>query len=158
MSKDCCCDFDIFTEHAPLIHKGADIEFVLSYLNGIDPALITDLNDKHNVQAVLESFFSQHGVPVKHEIPVGAKNRVNLSYRLANEFVAGTLEVFLSGIHLNGNQGDPDRDFDTHLDNKGFTILLDPSKASRLNRPPYQDESLFVNYRKRITFNTIGGT
>lgn len=152
----CSCG-DIHTCHVTLIHPAADIQFNLAYLNGLLSAQITDINQR-NVQAVLEKYFSLHGIPVKHEIPIGSKNRVNVSYRTQFEFVVNSLEVILSGITLNGNQLDPNRDFDVHLDNQGFTLLLSPSSASSLNKPPRQDEPLFVNYGKRITFNTHGGT
>lgn len=153
----CCGCEDIWTQHAPLIHAAADIQFILNYLNSGDPASITDINQK-NVQAALESFFSQTGIPIKHEIPVGDKNNQNLTYETAFEFIPGTLEVVLSGMMLNGNQSDPRRDFVVTAGNKGFTLLLMPNDPDRLNSPPRQFETLFVNYRKRITFNTIGGT
>jgi hypothetical protein len=153
----CGCQNDIHTCHAELIHSAADIQFIISYLNGTLNAQITDIG-KYNVQAALERYFSLHGIPVTNEIPSGLKNRVNLTYRTSFEFVSGTLEVFLSGLTLNGNQLDPERDFSVHPDNKGFTIVINAGKASALNCPPRQDEPLFVNYRKRITFNTLGGT
>lgn len=153
--KNCCPD--IHTLHSELIHPAWDIQFAISYLNGILPANITDI-DKYNVQEVLEKYFSLSGIPVIGEQPIGAKDSLNLIYRTNFEFIQGTLEVFLSGISLVSNQTDPNRDFNVHPDNKGFTILIDPSVSFRLNKPPKQRESLFVNYRKRITFNTIGGT
>lgn len=80
--------------------------------------------------------------------PVGLKNGVNLDYTLPNSetFLDGTLEVYLSGIHLNGDQDDPDRDFDLYTDNTGFTILIDPSQGHRLNAPPQCLESLTISY------------
>lgn len=154
----CCGCEDIHTMHAPLIHAAAEIQFALEYLNGGDPASITDI-DKRNVQAALESYFSKCGVPVTHEIPIGDKNRQNLEFETEFEFIPGTLQVVLSGMLLNGNQSDPARDFEVDTSTyKKFTLLLAPNDASRLNSPPRQYETLFVNYRKRITFNTIGGT
>lgn len=153
----CCGCEDIWTQHAPLIHPAADIQFILNYMNGGNPASITDI-DRRNVQAALESYFSQTGIPIKHELPAGAKNNLNLDYETQFEFIPGTLEVVLSGISLNGNQADPRKDFVVAAGNKGFTILLEPNDPDRLNSPPRQFETLFVNYRKRITFNTIGGT
>lgn len=151
-----CCD-DIFTLHAPLIHAATDIQFALAYLNGILPATITDI-DKKNVQQVLERYFSLWGVPVFGEHPIGAKNRVNLVFTTQFEFVVGSIQVWLSGELLNGKQDDPDRDYDVHPNNQGFTLRLSPQYAFRLNKAPRQDEPLSVNYLKRITFNTKGGT
>lgn len=152
----CGCS-DIHTCHAELVHAAAEVQFALSYLNGSLPAQITDL-DKHNVQAILEQYFSIHGIPITAELPIGLKNRVNLSYRTNYEFIPSSLEVILSGITLNGNQLAADRDFNVHPDNKGFTLITSPNRSSALNGAPRQDEPLFVNYRKRITFNTFGGT
>lgn len=162
MGKEkCCCNVDIFTEHAPLIHKAREIQFQLGYDNGGDPASITDI-DKRNVQFALESYWSKVGIPVVNEIPSGAKNRVNLVYETADEFVPNTLEVFLSGLKLNGVQTDPERDYTVTtvgpLAFKQFTIVLAPGSAHRLNKAPYQDEPLLVSYGKRITFDTKGGT
>jgi hypothetical protein len=151
-----CCDEEIFSCHAALIHSAAEIQFALAYLNGTIPATITDI-DKRNVQQVLEEYFSIHGIPVIREYPIGLKNSINLTFATEFEFVAGTLEVFLSGMSLIGKPTDPNRDFDVHLDNKGFTIRVEPMLSHRLNKPPKQRESLTVNYRKRITFNTKGG-
>lgn len=155
---------DIITLHAPLIHPAVDIQFQLQYKNGVLDAELKCLGTgaNSNVQRILENYFSQVGIPVKHEIPTGSKNSVNLTYVMANEFIPGTEEVFLSGIRLNGNQADLDRDYDiisTGVNkNKGFVLRLEGNKAYRLNAPPFQDEGLYVNYAKRITFNTIGGT
>lgn len=153
----CCGCEDIWTQHAPLVHPAADIQFILEYLNGTDPASITDI-DQRNVQAALESYFSKAGIPIKNEIPVGDKNNQNLEFGTEFEFIVGTLEVYLSGILLNGDQSDPDRDYVVKPDNKGFTLVLGPNAPHRLNSPPKQFEPLFVCYNKRITFNTIGGT
>ena len=148
---------EIHTFHAELIHAAVDIPFALQYLNGILPASITDIGEK-NVQRVLEKYFSLHGIPVSDEIPGGLRNGSNLVFTTAFEFVAGTLEVWLSGLKLNGNPADPERDYDISVSNDGFTLLLAPTKSWRLNKAPKQREGLLVNYRKRITFNTKGGT
>jgi len=81
-------------------------------------------------------------------VPIGLKNGVNLDYVLPNNetFLEGSLNVFLSGIHLNGNQLDIDKDFEVYPDNSGFTILIDPSKSYRLNAPPKCMESLLISY------------
>jgi len=81
-------------------------------------------------------------------IPIGLKDGVNLDYTLPNNetFLDGTLSVYLSGILLNGNQDDLDKDYEVYDDNTGFTILIDPSISYRLNAPPKCKESLLVSY------------
>ena len=154
------CKKDIFTEHAALIHTARDVIFQILYTNGILPASIIDINQK-NVQMALESYFSQVGIPIVNEHPTGIKDNQNLIYITDTEFIPATLEVILSGNTLNGDQLDPDRDYDIITTgpntNKGFTLRLDPNKAHRLNKPPQQYEDLRCNYGKRITFNTKGG-
>ena len=151
------CREDIHSLHAELIHKARDIQFQINYDNNGNPASITCIGEK-NVQFALESFFSKNGLPIKNELPVGIKNNVNLTYIVVDEYIPGSLEVFLSGTKLNGNQADPDRDYDEDPINSMFVIRLDVEKRFRLNAPPQQDEGLYVNYSKRITFNTKGGT
>lgn len=156
MSNDC---EDIIDLHAPLIHKAADIETQIAYDNGGNPATI-GLSGK-NAQRILEEYWSLVGIPIKGEQPIGSKDSVNLTYTTANEFIPATLEVFLSGLKLNGDQSDPDRDYDIISvgpnTNKGFTLRLDINKPHMLNAPPFQNEGLYVNYGKRITYNTKGG-
>lgn len=147
---------DIHTLHAELIHVARDIYFQIAYTNG-GPATITDLGQK-NVQGALEAYFSKAGLPIHNEIPGGTKNSVNLLFTTAFEFIPGTLEVWLSGLKLNGKQTDPDRDYDEFVTANGFLLILDPNNPSKLNKAPKQFESLTVNYKKRMTFNTKGGT
>ena len=100
------CD-DIVTLHASLIHAAADIQFQLRYKNGVLDAEITDINDPNNntnVQKAIESYLSKVGIPIKGEYPVGVKNNINLTFTTLNEFIPETLEVFLSGYKLNGDQ------------------------------------------------------
>lgn len=151
------CDNEIHELHASLIHKARDIQFQLVYQNGVDPAVITDIGKK-NVQEALESYFSKVGIPVKNVQPIGLRNNVNLTYSTPDEFIPGSLEVFLSGFKLNGDPTDPDRDYSELVTNNGFILHIDPMKSHRLNSPPKQFESLATNYSKRITFNTLGGT
>jgi len=151
------CEKDIHTLHAELIHKARDIQFQLKYKNGLTDAEIKLLGGKPNLQFVLESYFSKVGLPVRNETPTGVKNNVNLNFATLNEFIPGTLEVYLGGDKLNGDQSDANRDFVETTNQKGFTIELDASKPYRLNCPPMQDESLEVSYQRRITFNTKGG-
>mgnify|MGYP003641032288 CR=1 FL=1 len=156
------CDNDIFSDHAILIHQAIEIIFKLAYDNDGDAAVITDLPLGKNVQKVLEAYFSKVGIPRHNIRPLGVKDRDNTTFTLNEEFIPGTLVVFLSGSQLNGDQSDPDRDFDiitTGVNaNKGFEIRLDPSKGHRLNDAPHDDESLYCSYSKRITFNTKGGS
>ncbi|HHE40907.1 MAG TPA: hypothetical protein ENL10_05340 [Candidatus Cloacimonetes bacterium] len=151
------CKDEIFTLHAPLIHKARDIQFQITYDNGGTPAIITDITQK-NVQFALEEYLSKAGLPVKNEVPIGFKNSVNLIFSTVYEFVSGSLEVYLSCNKLNGNQSDPRRDFDVLPNNMGFVFRLDSNDPNRLNVPPFQDEPLICSYSKRITFNTKGGT
>ena len=148
--------------HAELIHSAAEIPFQTEYQNGTETATITDLGTCPNVQKLLEAYFSQVGIPRFNVLPTGVKNRVNTTFTVSEEFIPDTLVVYLSGDKLNGNQSDPDRDFDiistgpnTH---KGFILRLDPEKGHRLNDAPHDDEGLCCSYAKRITYNTKGGT
>lgn len=157
MSKKC---EDIFSFHAELIHKAADIQQQTQYQNGANTAEIIDVTGG-NVQRFLENLLSKTGLPIKNEVPLGNKDNQNLFYTTNFEFIPDSLEVYLSGTMLNGDQSDPDRDYDIvptgPNQNKGFELRLDPNKYWRLNAPPLQNESLIVNYNKRITFNTKGG-
>ena len=150
---------DIIDLHAPLIHKAADIETQIAYDNSGNPATI-DLNGK-NAQRILEEYWSLVGIPIKGELPTGLRNSTNLTYLSNAEFIPATLEVFLSGLKLNGDQTDPSRDYDIITiglnANKGFVLKLDTNNANRLNSPPFQEEALSINYGKRITYNTKGG-
>lgn len=148
----CDCGKDIHDLHAELIHPARDVQFQIAYTNGLLPATITDINEK-NVQAALESYWGKVGLPIRNEVPSGAKNNVNTQYGTAHEFIPGSLEVYLSGDKLLwGVDFVEDPTFD------GFEILLDPNDPVRLNAPPQQFEDLTINYAKRITFNTKGGT
>lgn len=149
---------DFYTRHVEVVHAATEIAFKTAYTNGILAATIINLGLRKNVQHILEKYFSQVGIRIHHELPVGLKNAVNLSYDTAFEFIPGTLEVYLSGICLNGNQTDADRDYDEKPNAQGFVLLLDANKPHRLNKAPRQFEPLHVNYKKRITFNTKGGT
>lgn len=159
--EECPNKQDIFTFHAPLIHTAREIKFQLNYKNNDLDAQIISIGHK-NVQMALESYFSQTGIPIKREVPSGEKNNQNLQFLTQYEFIGNSLEVFLSGMQLNGNPNDVNRDFDiisTGINkNKGFIIRVDSTKWGRLKCPPLQNEELVVNYSKRITFNTKGGS
>jgi len=155
------CKEDIFTEHAPLIHKSADIQQQTEYLNGVLPATIIDI-EGGNVQRFIENWLSKTGLPIKCETPSGIQNSINLFFTTEFEFIPDSIEVFLSGNKLNGDQNDPNRDFDVVTVGvnkyKGFQFRLNTNRPQSLNTPPFQDECLLINYNKRVTFNTKGGT
>lgn len=75
-------------------------------------------------------------------VPEGNKNNQNLDFTLPNgeKFVSGTLEVYLSHLHLDTDQ------FIPYPDNTGFTIVIEPQDRWKLNCPPLQGESLTINY------------
>jgi hypothetical protein len=154
------CKEDIWTEHAPLIHDADDITFQTEYTNGTLPAEITDYEGK-NVQRFIEDWLSKTGLPVKDETPGGAQNNGNLYYTTQFEFIPDSLEVYLSCNRLNGDQSDPDRDYDVITTGpdayKAFQLRLNPNRPEALNRPPLQYENFKVDYNKRVTFNTKGG-
>lgn len=157
MSACCGCE-DIHTLHAALVHAASEIQFALEYPNGADTATITDIG-KLNLQEVLESYFSQLGVPILHERPMGDRGCPgDVVFETYHEFIPDTLQVVLSGMVLNGDQADPKRDFTILPGNKSFRIEIDPTDRERLSAAPGDAETFFVNYRKRITFNTRGGT
>lgn len=81
-------------------------------------------------------------------VPIGDKNNQNLIFILPNSetFVYGQLEVYLSGLHLNGDQSDPDRDYNYLPDLNGFEIILRSNNRWGLNRPPLQGEPLTITY------------
>ncbi len=152
---------DIFSLHAELIHKAADVQMQTEYLNGILPAEIIDIFGG-NVQRFLESWLSKTGLPIKNETPTGLRNSTNLLFTTEFEFIPGSLEVYLSGNLLNGDQLDPDRDYNVIITGpnsyKSFELILNPNSPERLNTPPFQDENFKISYNKRVTFNTKGGT
>lgn len=86
-------------------------------------------------------------------IPVGVKDGVNLVYQFPDEFLPETLEVFLGGLKLNGDQSDPDRDYTVTTTGpnafKEITIEIDPSEPHRLNVAPCPNEELCANYDKK---------
>jgi len=102
MSKKC---EDIFSFHAELIHKAADVQQQTQYQNGANTAQIIDVVGG-NVQRFLENLLSKTGLPIKNEIPSGNLDNQNLLYTTEFEFIPDSLEVYLSGIMLNGNQDD----------------------------------------------------
>ena len=73
--------------------------------------------------------------------PIGDKNCVNLEFQAPEEFVPETLQIFLSGIHL-----DRGKDYAVQPDNRTFIILLEPNDPTRLNKAPFGDEKLSMNY------------
>ena len=77
------------------------------------------------------------------EPPIGAKNGVNLTFVSPDEFLPGTLQVYLSGLFL-----DKILDFTVMPDNKTFKIVLAPNSPTRLNVPPLQNEPLNISYMR----------
>jgi len=75
-----------------------------------------------------------------NELPGGAIDCVNLVFTTANEFIAGTLEVYLDGVRI-----DPDC-YVENVDLMGFTLVLDPTDGNKLKVAPRDTESLRVDY------------
>ena len=75
------------------------------------------------------------------EIPGGPINCVNIDFTTSQEFVPGTLEVYLGGRRLT-----PGLDFIEGGDNQSFQLLIDPSDHRRLNSAPDGSEDLLVSY------------
>jgi hypothetical protein len=100
-----------------------------------------------NSQLFLENFLGLNGLPVVNEIPTGDKNCINLDYSTDFEFIPNTLEVFLSGIKLEINI-----DYTENVGNQGFTVILNTANGSRLNKAPMPNESLTVNYSRKVIF------
>jgi len=84
---------------------------------------------------------------VFNEIPVGAVNGINLSFRTANKFLTGKLQVYLSGAQLTGLGSE--KNFVEHVDLQGFTIIIGTSPQS-VKEPPRQNELLTVAYIRDI--------
>jgi len=146
---------DIFTDHAPLIHKAADVQTQLQYTNGVQTANIIDLPTGKNAQRLLEAYFGKVGIP-QEEIPIGSVNNSNLTYRTSAEFIPGSLEVYLGGDKLDLDEFSVTTS--GSFSYKEFTIVLQPNDEDKIREAPYFGESLVVKYNKRITFNTQGGT
>jgi hypothetical protein len=147
---------DIHALHVEKTHAARGVVMQTQYTNGGDIATILDLDKAKNIQYGLEQYFSLVGIPKTGIEPIGDKDSLNLVYETPEEFVVGTLEVFLSGDKL-----DPQDFLVTNTGpeaNRQFTIVLNPNDPERLNAPPFQNEPLTVSYSKRITFNTRGGT
>lgn len=79
-------------------------------------------------------------------VPEGQKNNENVIFNLPNgeKFVEGTLEIYLSHLHLDSDQ------FTPNVDRTGFTIILEPEDKWKLNCPPLQGESLTINYLQDV--------
>ena len=100
---------------------------------------------KHEMSSVGQRAAGQNQ-HVYGEQPPEVQNGQNLTYTTANVFIPGTLQVFLSGIKLNGDSSDVNRDYDEGGDSQSFTIRLDPGRINGLNVAPCQREDLCVNY------------
>jgi len=72
--------------------------------------------------------------------PTGDRDGVNLEFEVPESFNKNTLEVFLSGLYM-----EPVVDWEYTTGNK-FKINLAINNPDRLNRPPLQHESFYINY------------
>lgn len=102
--------------------------------------------DGSQISKVYTSHYHNPNPRKTNVIPLGEKDNENLIFNLPNgeKFVAGTLEVYLSHLHLDSDQ------FLPNGDNTGFTIVLEPNNRWKLNCPPLQDESLTINYLQDV--------
>jgi hypothetical protein len=87
-----------------------------------------------------------NGLQQKNISPAGANNCVNIDYTVPEEFVPGTLEIWLDGIKI-----DPDC-YTENLDHLGFQLLIDPAGKNSLQEPLDPSESLRVNYCKKVVY------
>lgn len=138
----CNCE-TIHTLHAALVHALAEIQVDLTQVD----AVLHPPNA--NAQEFLEKYLSLAGLPVKNEVPTGARDNVNVDYGTAFEFIPGTLEVFVDGRKLTPGAG---LDVVENLTFNGFTILINAGDGNRLNSPIQQTEDLLVNYSRRVIF------
>ena len=72
--------------------------------------------------------------------PTGTRDGVNLEFEVPESFNKETLEVFLSSLYM-----EPNVDWEYTTGNK-FKIKLSANNPNRLNVPPLQFESFYVNY------------
>jgi len=106
-----------------------------------------DCDGSQIAKAYTEHYHTDEGERTKTGvIPDGNKDNDNLIYILPNGevFVDGTLEVYLSHLHLDSDQ------FVPNATNTGFTIVIDPEDRWKLNCPPLQGESLTINYLQDV--------
>ena len=91
--------------------------------------------------------FSQPRVNVT---PDGDINGTNVDYTLPDneKYIPGTLEVYLGGRKLCGDQANPDRDYNETVDMRGFKILIDAENPFKLNVPPCEGEGIELSYYK----------
>lgn len=101
----------------------------------------------NDFQTFIENLLSQTGLPIINEVPIGARNHVNVSYQTLYEFIPGSLEVFLGDLKMT-----PGDDYSVSGNNQGFGFIIDAGDRSRLNKPPTDSEDLLVNYNRRIIF------
>lgn len=114
--------------------------------------VLVDLNNIAGVsgfdaQSFIEDYLSKAGLPVVNEVPGGVIDCDNLTFTLAHEAIAGTMEPSIDGRKLT-----PGLDFTEAPNGLSFTMLIDPSLSSRLNSPPHESEDLLVSYKRRVIF------
>ncbi len=87
---------------------------------------------------------SLNDMMVKNEDAIGATDCTNLSFRTTEEFVAGSLCVYMDGVRL------PPDQYTEHIDSQGFTLVLDPVSPNGLNKAPSTYERMAVDYLRNI--------
>jgi len=92
--------------------------------------------------------FSQ---PKVNRTPVGDIDGINVDFTLPDDdqYIPGTLEVFLSGQKLCGDQSNPGRDYDENVDMKSFRILVDGESPFGQNVPPCDGEGIEIRYYRK---------
>ena len=100
-----------------------------------------------NAEEFIFNYLEIAGIPVKNETAGGIINCINLDYITAFEFIGGTLEVKIDGSDL-----DPNKDFLEGPDNKSFSLIIDPDDVNMASCPPFDDETILINYCRRVIF------
>ena len=84
-----------------------------------------------------------------NEIPICIKNCSNNSFRTRYPFISGTLEPYIDGIKMDLVG------YLEHIDQHGFTFLIDDSNSKMMNKPISNIESLTVNYLRSPSSSCI---
>jgi len=100
-----------------------------------------------NSQEFIFNYLEIAGIPIKNEVAGGSLNCNNLLFTILFEAIPGTIEVWLDGNKLENGV-----DYLESVDNKGFTILLDPNDRNRLHSAPKDNERITVSYCRRVIF------
>lgn len=78
-----------------------------------------------------------------NEIPDGELNCVNLDFSTSQRFDPNSLIVRLDGIVLEPIQ------YSVGVDEKSFSLIVDPSNPKALNEAPRSEESLRIDYNTK---------